>query len=67
MPSYCENTKTRMKTSISNEALFQSGAEKIMFPPKPDRQTYRWTDICIYRVALQLKSRKLVKYCKKGI
>ncbi len=41
---------TRMKTSISSEALSQSGAEKITFSPKPDRQTYEQTDISIYRV-----------------
>ena len=28
-----------MKTSISIEALSQSGAEKITFPPKPNGQT----------------------------
>ncbi len=33
-----------MKTSISSEALFQLGAEKIAFPPKPDGQTDRHTD-----------------------
>ncbi len=37
------------------------GAEKITFPPKPDRQTYRHTsdrrtDISVYRVASQLKN-----------
>ena len=34
--------------------------EKITFPPKPDRhtyrQTYRRTDICFYRVASLLKT-----------
>ena len=44
-----------MKTSISNEALSQLGAEKIAFPPKPDGQTDIRTDISIYRVALLLK------------
>ncbi len=33
-----------MKTSISSEALSQSGAEKITFPPKPDGHTDRHTD-----------------------
>ena len=33
-------------------AISQLGAEKITFPPKPDRQT----DICFYRVALLLKT-----------
>ncbi len=36
-------------------ALSYIGAEKITFPPKPDRQTYRQTyrrtDISVYRVA----------------
>ena len=40
-------------------ALSYIGAEKITFPPKPDRQsdirTYRRTDISIYRVASLLK------------
>ena len=36
-------------------ALSYIGAEKIKFPPKPDRQTYRLTDICFYRVASLLK------------
>ncbi len=31
--------KTRMKTSISNEALTQFRAEKIAFPPKTDIRT----------------------------
>ncbi len=31
--------KTRMKKSISNEALTQFGAEKIAFPPNPDIRT----------------------------
>ena len=44
-----------MKISMSSEALSQSGAEKITFPPKPDRQTYRRTDISVYRVASLLK------------
>ena len=46
-------------------ALSYIGAEKITFPPKPDRQTdiltyiqaYRRTDICFYRVTLLLKSK----------
>ena len=43
-------------------AIFQLGAEKITFPPKPDghtdiQQTDRRTDICFYRVALLLKSK----------
>ena len=41
-------------------ALAYIGAEKITFPPKPDiqtdRQTYRRTDICVYRVASLLKT-----------
>ncbi len=37
-----------MKTSISSKALSQFGAEKIMFPPKPDIQTDGHTDRCIY-------------------
>ena len=40
-------------------ALSYIGAEKITFPPKPDRQTdihtYRRTDIGVYRVASLLK------------
>ena len=36
-------------------AISQLGAEKITFPPKPDRQTDRRTYICFYRVALLLK------------
>ncbi len=44
-------------------AISQFGAEKITFPPNPDRQTYRHTDIhtyrrtdiSFYRVALLLK------------
>ncbi len=43
-----------------NGAISQLGAEKITFPPKPDRQTDihtdRLTDICFYRVALLLKT-----------
>ena len=39
-------------------AISQLGAEKITFPPKPDRHTYihtyKRTDICFYRVALLL-------------
>ena len=31
------------------------GAEKITFPAKPDRQTYRRTDISFYRLASLLK------------
>ena len=34
------------------------GAEKITFPPKPDRQTYIRTDISIYRVASLLTKKK---------
>jgi len=48
-----------MKTSISSEALTQFGAEKIVFPPKPDGLTYGRmdirTDIRNYRVASLLK------------
>ncbi len=40
-------------------ALSYIGAEKITYPPKPDRQTdrhtYRRTDISVYRVASLLK------------
>ncbi len=43
-------------------ALSYIGAEKITFPPKPDRQTdihtYNRTDISVYRVASLLKTRK---------
>ncbi len=35
---------TRMKTSIKNEAPSPSWAEKIAFPPKPDRHTDIHTD-----------------------
>ena len=42
-----------------NGAISQLGAEKITFPPKPDRQTDIQTDgrtdICFYRVPLLLK------------
>ncbi len=58
--SWCGCTrldKTRMKTSISSEALNQFGAEKIAFPPKPDRRT----DISKYRVALLLIIRFIVE------
>ena len=45
-------------------AISQLGAEKIAFPPKPDRQTYRHTyrrtDIYFYRVALLLKIFRLM-------
>ncbi len=45
--------------TIKIGAISQLGAEKIMFPPKPDGQTDRQTDgqadICFYRVALLLK------------
>ncbi len=41
-------------------ALSYIGAEKITFPPKPDKQTdihtYRRTDISVYRVASLLKT-----------
>ena len=48
-------------------ALSYIGAEKITFPPKPDRHTdrhtyrhtYRRTDISVCRVASLLKSRKI--------
>ena len=36
-------------------AISQLGAEKTAFPPKPDRQIYRRTDISVYRVASLLK------------
>ena len=37
--------KKRMKTFISSEALSHLGAEKIAFPPIPNGQTDRQTDI----------------------
>ena len=37
-------------------AISELGAEKITFPPKPDGQADRRTDICFYRVASLLKS-----------
>ncbi len=48
-------------------ALSYIGAEKIMFPPKPDRhtdrhtdrQTYRRTDISVYREASLLKNNSI--------
>ena len=43
-------------------ALSYIGAEKITFPPKPDIQTYRQTDIKVYRVASLLKI-----YCKQKV
>ena len=42
--SLAVRNKTRMKTSISSEALYQLGTEKITFPPKPDIQTDILTD-----------------------
>ena len=36
-------------------ALSYIGAEKITSTPKPDRHTYRRTDISVYRVASLLK------------
>ncbi len=45
-----------MKTSISSEALTQFRAEKIAFPPKPDRRAHGRTDIINYRVASLLKN-----------
>ena len=42
-------------------ALSCIGAEKITFPPKPDRQTDRRTDISVYRVALLLKKAAIMK------
>ena len=44
-------------------ALSYIGAEKITFPPKPDRHTYKRTDFSIYRVASLLKKEK---YGEKG-
>ncbi len=38
-------------------ALSYIGAAKITFPPNPDRQTYRRTDISVYRVASLLKNK----------
>ncbi len=38
-------------------ALSYIGTEKITFLPKPDRHTYRRTDISVYRVASLLKTR----------
>ncbi len=43
-------------------ALSYIGAEKITFNPKPeDRQTYRRTDISVYRVASLLKEQLITK------
>ncbi len=39
-------------------ALSYIGAEKMMFTLKPDRHTYRPTDISVYRVASLLKNVK---------
>ena len=36
-------------------AITYIGAEKITFPPKPDRETYRRMGISVYRVASLLK------------
>ncbi len=48
-------------------ATSQLGAEKIAFPPKPDRQTYKRTDGSVYRVASLLKLRismtLRIEYC----
>ena len=50
---------TRGMCTPKMRALSYIGAEKITFPPKPDRQTaiqtYRRTDISVYRVASLLK------------
>ena len=40
-------------------ALSYIEAEKITFPPKPDRKTYGWTDISVYRVASLLKIKSI--------
>ncbi len=56
-------------------ALSYIGAEKIMFPPKPNRQTdiqtyrytYRQMDISVYRVASLLKNNwKVQPYILNG-
>ncbi len=54
--------KNKDETFISSEALSQSGAEKITFPPKPDGQTDIRTDISIYRVASLLKTSLMLTY-----
>ncbi len=42
-------------------AISYTWAEKITFSPKPDRQTYRRTDIGVYRVAsLLIKNTTLI-------
>ncbi len=42
--------------NLHKKTISELWAEKITFPPKPDRQTYTYTDgrtdICFYRVAL---------------
>ena len=52
-------------------ALSYIGAEKITFPPKPDRQTYihtdRRTDISVYRVASLLKKDNIVYNHRQSI
>ncbi len=46
---------TREMCTQKIRALSYIGAEKITFPPKPDRKTYRRTDISVYRIASLLK------------
>ena len=52
-------------------ALSYIGAEKIIFPPKPDIQTdihtYRRTNISVYRVASLLKGTYYVEIGLGGI
>ena len=48
--------------------LSQLATEKITFPLKPDRQTYRRTDISAYRVASLLKkNNRETNHCNKCI
>ena len=60
-----------MTTSISSEArrnqtsILIIQAEKITFPPKPDRQTYGRTDISIYRASIA-SLLKMTKRYKTG-
>ena len=51
-------------------ALSYIRTQKITFPPKHDRQTYRRTDINVYRVASLLKNMNdnmLKATCRKSI
>ena len=47
-------------------ALSYIGAEKTTFPPKPDIQTDRRTDISVYRVASLLERIKLLTNTLSG-